>query len=334
MLLATTHVVIAAGSEPLPFPAAEFDHSRILDFADALRLDRVPDRLAIIGAGATGIEIGSIWLRLGSRVTVIERCARICPWLDTEVALTLERSLHSQGMGLQLSTEATAIATGEDGVRLQLQATGGGTQRQLEADRVLVAIGRRPALGNLDLQSVGLQLDGNGRLPRDGVATRAAGVWLVGDVTGGQMLAHKAEEEAIACAEQIAGLPGFVDYSAQPSALFTTPEVAMIGSTEAELQAAGIGYTIGRAPFHANPRARIHQQTTGFLKLLVDDRTHLIAGAHVVGPGAAELISEVAIAMEVSMICEDLAHTSYAHPTFSEALRQAAMAAGGWRMQG
>lgn len=333
-ILAADHIVIATGSEPVAFPSVDFDHSHILDFADALSLGHVPGHLAIIGAGATGIEIGSIWHRLGARVTVIERCGRICPWLDEEVALTLERDLRRQGMEIELSTEAVGIERSGDGVRLRLQAPDGGSSRMLDAEMVLVAIGRRPALTDLDLPSVGLQINANGRLPSDGLATRAAGIWLVGDAVGGQMLAHKAEEEAIACAEQIAGLPGFVDYSAMPSALFTNPEVAMIGRTEEELRAAGIGFKVGRAPFHANPRAQIRRQTTGFLKLLVDERTHLIIGAHLIGPGAAELISEVAVAMEASMISEDLARISYAHPTLSEALRQAAMAAGGWRMQG
>jgi dihydrolipoamide dehydrogenase len=332
-ILAADHIVIATGSDPVAFPSADFDHSHILDFADALSLDRVPGHLAVIGAGATGIEIASIWQRLGARVTVVERCERICPWLDEEVALTLERALQRQGMQMELSTEAVGIERRGAGVRLRLQAPHGGSARTVDAEMVLVAIGCRPALTGLDLPNVGLQIGADGRLASDRLATQAAGIWLVGDVTGGQMLAHRAEEEAIACAEQIAGLPGFVDYSAMPSALFTNPEVAMIGRTEAELRAAGIAYKVGRAPFHANPRAQIRQQTDGFLKLLVDERTHLITGAHLIGPGAAELISEVAVAMEASMISEDLARISYAHPTLSEALRQAAMAAGGWRMQ-
>lgn len=333
-ILVAEHIVIATGSEPLPFPAADFDHSRILDFADALSLNRVPNHLAIIGAGATGIEIGSIWQRLGARVTVVERSAHICPWLDEDVALALEQSLRQQGMAIRLSTDAISIARSDEGVRLQLQATDGGRPQTLDAEIVLVATGRRPALTDLHLDSVGLHIDEDGKLACDGFTSRAAGVWLVGDVAGGQMLAHKAQEEAIACAEQIAGLPGFVDYSTLPSALFTSPEVAMIGRTEAELRAAGIGYKVGRAALDANPRALIRGGATGFLKLLVDDRTNLIAGAHLIGPGAAELISEVAVAMEASMICEDLARISYAHPTLSEALRQAAMAAGGWLMQG
>lgn len=332
-ILAGDHIVLATGSEAVPFPSAGFDHVRILDFADALSLDRVPRHLAIIGGGATGIEIGSIWQRLGARVTVIERSARICPWLDDEVTDLLDRALRLQGLDLRPATEVVAIDRQTDGVRLHLRTADGRALAPLDAELALVAIGRRPVLAGLALANAGLQTDPLGLLPREGPRTRVPGIWLVGDITGGQMLAHKAEEEAIACAEQIAGLPGFVDYSALPSALFTVPEVAMIGQTERELQAAGIDYRVGRAPFDANPRARIHRHTAGFVKLLVDGRTNLVAGAHLIGPGAAELVSEVAVAMEASTICEDLARISYAHPTLSEALRQAAMAAGGWGMQ-
>lgn len=332
--LTADHVVIATGSEPVPFSATTFDHRDILDSADALSLDRVPTHLVIIGGGATGIEIGSIWQRLGTRVTVVERGDHLCPWLDDEVAAALTRTLRRQGMDIRLSTEAVTLEKRSHGVRLQLRTVGEHSVTTLDAQTALVAVGRKPVLTDLALDSVGLKTSPQGLLAHKGLRTLVPGIWLIGDAKSGQMLARKAEEEAIACAEQIAGLPGFVDYFSMPMALFTVPEVAKIGRTEAELQAAGIPYRVGRIAFGANARARIRGQEEGFVKLLVDAQTNLVIGAHLIGPGAAELVSEVALAMDASTICEDLARIPCAHPTLSEALRQAAMAAGGWAIQG
>lgn len=325
-------VVIATGSEPIPLPFAPFDHTRILDSADALSLDRVPRHLAIIGAGAVGVELGSIWHRLGSHVTLIERRDRLCHWLDRDVTATLERSLRQQGIAIRLSSDVIDIDKCTDRVSIRLRTAESDGIATLDADMALVAIGRRPSTAGLNLASVGLPSTHEGGLSQQGLLTHAAGIWMIGDAASGPMLMSKAEEEAIACAERIAGLPGFVNYASIPYALYTRPEVAMIGKTEDELRGAGVAYRIGYCPVAANARAAICGSTDGFVKLLVDARTNLIAGAHLVGPGAAELVSQVAIAMEASMLCEDFARVCHPHPVWSEALRQAAMAAGGWMM--
>lgn len=327
-----TAVVIATGSEPIPLPFASFDHTRILDSADALSLDRVPRHLAIIGAGAVGVELGSIWRRLGSRVTLIERRDRVCHWLDRDVTATLERSLRRQGIAIRLSSDVIDIDKRTDSVSIRLRAAGSSEISTLDADMALVAIGRRPSTAGLNLTSVGIPSAQEGALLQQGLLTQATGIWVIGDAAAGAMLMSKAEEEAIACAERIAGLPGFVNYASIPYALYTRPEVAMIGKTEDELRGSGVAYRIGYCPIAGNARAAICSTTDGFVKLLVDAQTNLIAGAHLVGPGAADLVSQVAVAMEASMLCEDFARICHPHPVWSEALRQAAMAAGGWMM--
>ncbi|MFM0643347.1 dihydrolipoyl dehydrogenase [Paraburkholderia bryophila] len=327
-----TAVVIATGSEPIPLPFAPFDHTRILDSADALSLDRVPRHLAIIGAGAIGVELGSIWRRLGARVTLIERRDRLCHWLDRDVTATLERSLRRQGMAIRLSSDVIDIDKRTDSVSIRLRTAESGEITTLDADIALVAIGRRPSTAGLNLASVRAPSAQEDVLPQQGLLTRAAGIWVIGDAAAGAMLMSKAEEEAIACAERIAGLPGFVNYAAIPYALYTRPEVAMIGKTEDELRGSGMAYRVGYCPIAGNARAAIGSTTDGFVKLLVDAQTNLIAGAHLVGPGAADLVSQVAVAMEASMLCEDFARICHPHPVWSEALRQAAMAAGGWMM--
>ncbi|NYH25101.1 dihydrolipoyl dehydrogenase [Paraburkholderia bryophila] len=327
-----TAVVIATGSEPIPLPFASFDHTRILDSADALSLDRVPRHLAIIGAGAVGVELGSIWRRLGSRVTLIERRDRVCHWLDRDVTATLERSLRRQGIAIRLSSDVIDIDKHTDSVSIRLRAAGSSEISTLDADMALVAIGRRPSTAGLNLTSVGIPSAQEGALLQQGLLTQATGIWVIGDAATGAMLMSKAEEEAIACAERIAGLPGFVNYASIPYALYTRPEVAMIGKTEDELRGSGVAYRIGYCPIAGNARAAICSTTDGFVKLLVDAQTNLIAGAHLVGPGAADLVSQVAVAMEASMLCEDFARICHPHPVWSEALRQAAMAAGGWMM--
>jgi dihydrolipoamide dehydrogenase len=325
-------VVIATGSEPIPLPIADFDHDRIVDSADALSFDRVPRHLAIVGAGAIGVELGSIWRRLGSRVTLIEHRDRICHWLDPDVAAALQASLRRQGIRIRLATDVVSLDKQSDGVTLRLRSARSHAAATLDADRVLVAIGRRPSSAGLNLASVGLQADALDAFPQRGPVMGTRGLWVVGDAAGGPMVMSKAEEEAIACAEQIAGLPGFVNYSSIPRVLYTNPEVAMIGKTEEQLRVAGVPYKVGRYPLAAGTNALIAGRPDGFVKLLVDSRTNLIAGAHLIGAGAAELISQVAIAMEASMICEDFARICHPNPASSEALRQAAMAVGGWMM--
>ncbi|QBR01637.1 dihydrolipoyl dehydrogenase family protein [Paraburkholderia pallida] len=331
--LSAAAIVIATGSEPIPLATAAFDHARIIDSADALSLDRIPRHLVIVGAGAAGVELGSIWHRLGSRVTLIERSDRICNWLDAELAATLQRALIRQGIRIRLSTEVVGLDRRSDRVSVQLRsAEASRTTSTVDADTVLVAIGRRPSTAGLNLSSVGIQPDAPGALPQRKPQGGSRGLWVVGDAAGGPMVMSKAEDEAIACAEQIAGLPGFVNYAAIPQVLYTSPEVATIGKTEQELRLAGVRYKIGRYPLGANANAMIRDTPEGFVKLLVDASTNLIAGAHLVGTGSADLISQVAIAMEASMICEDFARICHPYPTGSEALRQAAMAAGGWMM--
>ncbi|MGA7776516.1 MAG: dihydrolipoyl dehydrogenase [Paraburkholderia sp.] len=326
-----TALVIATGSEPVPLPFAAFDHTRILDSADALSLDRLPQHLAIVGAGAVGVELGSIWRRLGSRVTLIERRDRICHWLDRDVAVALERSLKLQGIDVRLLSDVIGLDKHSNGVSIRLHTTESNEITTLDAEMVLVAIGRRPSTADLNLASVGLQADPEGVLPPHG-SISGPGIWVIGDAAAGPMLMSKAEEEAIACAERIAGLPGFVNYASIPYVLYTNPEVAMIGKTEDELGATQAAYRVGYCPLSANARAAICNTSEGFVKLLIDSHTNLIAGAHLIGPGAADLISQVAIAMEASMLCEDFARICHPYPAWSEALRQAAMAAGGWMM--
>lgn len=331
-MLSGTSIVIATGSEPVPLPFAAFDHARILDSADALSLDRVPRHLAIVGAGAVGIELGSIWRRLGSRVTLIERCNRICHWLDRDITVALERSLKRQGIDVRLSNDVIGIDKHSNGISIRSRSTESIEINTLDAEVVLIAIGRRASTTGLNLASVGLQADLQGALPPQGPVPTSPGIWMVGDAATGPMLMSKAEEEAIACAERIAGLPGFVNYTSIPYVLYTNPEVAMIGKTEDELRAIQAAYRVGYCPLATNARAAISNSSEGFVKLLVDSHTNLIAGAHLVGQGAADLISQVAIAMEASMLCEDFARICHPYPAWSEALRQAAMAAGGWIM--
>jgi dihydrolipoamide dehydrogenase len=311
--LSATAIVIATGS-------------------DALSLDRVPRHLAIIGAGAVGVELGSIWRRLGSRVTLIERRDRLCHWLDRDVTTTLERSLKRQGIEIRLSSDVIGIDKHSDRVSIQLRAAESDEIATLDAEMALVAIGRRPSTAGLNLASAGMYVSPDGALPQQGPVKNGRGIWVVGDAATGPMLMSKAEEEAIACAERIAGLPGFVNYSSIPYVLYTSPEVAMIGKTEDELRENGAAYRVGYYPLAANARAAIFGASEGFVKLVVDAHTNLIAGAHLIGPGSADLISQVAIAMEASMICEDFARICHPYPVWSEALRQAAMAAGGWMM--
>ncbi|WP_109482063.1 dihydrolipoyl dehydrogenase [Paraburkholderia sp. C35] len=329
-ILRGTSIVIATGSEPIPLPFAAFDHVQILDSADALSLDRVPAHLAIIGAGAVGVELGSIWRRLGSRVTLIEQHDRICNWYDRDVTAALERSLKRQGIAIRLRSEVVAIDRHAGGVSIQLRTATSRAITTVDAEAVLVAIGRRPSTNSLDLAGSGLQADSQGALLQRASTGKGPAIWAVGDAATGPMLMSKAEDEAIACAERIAGLPGFVDYSLIPQVLYTTPEVAMIGKTEDEFVRAGLPCKVGFHPLAPNARAAMDGIAEGFVKLVVDARTNRIAGAHLIGPGAADLISQVAIAMEASMLCDDFAHICHPFPAWSEALRQAAMAAGGW----
>jgi dihydrolipoamide dehydrogenase len=326
-------IVIATGSEPTPLPGVTIDNQRILDSTGALALPQVPKHLVVIGAGVIGLELGSVWRRLGSEVTVVEYLDRICPGLDNETAKTLQRTLSKQGMNFKLATKVSAAKATANGVTLDLQPAAGGAVEQLQADYVLVAIGRRPYTAGLGLETVGLATDKRGMLENQQHRSSVPGIWIIGDVTSGPMLAHKAEDEAIACIERIAGHAAEVNYEAIPGVIYTKPEVATVGKTEEQLKAEGRAYKIGKFPFTANSRAKINHEAEGFVKVLADERTDQILGVHIIGPSAGELIGEYCVALEFSASAEDIALICHPHPTRSEALRQAAMSVHGWAMQ-
>ena len=327
------NIVIATGSEPSPLPGVTVDQDRIVDSTGALSLPKVPKSLLIIGAGIIGLELGSVWRRLGAEVTVVEFLDRITPGVDGEVAKTFQRSLTKQGIVFKLSSKVTGAKAGKAGVELTVEPVAGGAAETLKADYVLLAIGRRPVTTGLGLESVGITPDKRGFIETDHWKTSAPGVWAIGDVTHGPMLAHKAEDEAVACIETIAGKAGHVNYGIIPGVIYTVPEVAWVGKTEEELKAEGRAYKAGKFPFSANSRARINHETEGFAKVLADAATDEILGAHLIGPQVSEMIGEYCVAMEFRAASEDVARTCHPHPTRSEALRQAAMGVEGWTMQ-
>ena len=326
-------IVIATGSEPTPLPGVTIDNRRILDSTGALALPEVPKHLVVIGAGVIGLELGSVWRRLGSDVTVVEYLDRICPGLDEEAAKVLQRALTKQGMRFKLSSKVAGAVTKDSNVELVIEPSAGGAAETLEADYVLVAIGRRPYTQGLGLEGVGVATDKRGVLLNEHHRTSVPGVWVIGDVTSGLMLAHKAEDEAIACIEKIVGKAAEVNYEAIPNVIYTKPEVACVGKTEEQLKAEGRGYRVGKFPFSANSRAKINHETEGFVKVLADERTDEILGVHMVGPSVSEMIGEYCVAMEFAASSEDIALICHPHPTRSEALRQAAMGVEGWIMQ-
>ena len=326
-------IVIATGSVPSSLPSVVVDNKRIVDSTGALSLPEVPKKLIVIGAGVIGLELGSVWRRLGAEVTVIEFLDRITPGADAEVAKTLQRSLTKQGMIFKLSAKVTGATASDTGVELTFEPVGGGPAETLSADYVLACIGRRPYTEGLGLESVGIVPDKRGFIENDHGRTSAPGVWVIGDVTHGPMLAHKAEEEAVAVIELIAGKAGHVNYDVIPSVIYTYPEVAQVGKTEEELKAAGVAYKVGKFPFTANSRAKINHEAEGFVKVLADATTDRVLGVHMIGPDVSEMVGEYCVAMEFSAASEDVARTCHPHPTRSEALRQAAMGVEGWTMQ-
>jgi len=323
--LTATDIVIATGSEPTPLPGVAIDNQRILDSTGALSLSEVPKHLVVIGAGVIGLELGSVWRRLGAQVTVVEYLDRICPGVDGEAGKTLQRSLSKQGITFKLSAKVTSATSSASGVQLSIEPAAGGAAERLEADYVLVAIGRRPYAQGLGLENVGLSTDKRGMLTNKHHRTEAPGVWVIGDVTSGPMLAHKAEDEAMACIEQIVGKAGEVNYDLIPNVIYTRPELVSVGKTEEQLKAEGRAYKVGRFPFTANSRAKINHETEGFAKVLADAHTDEVLGVHLVGPSVSEMIGEYCVAMEFSASAEDIALTCHPPPTRSEALRQAAM---------
>lgn len=326
-------IIIATGSEPSPLPGVEVDNKRILDSTGALSIPEVPKHLVVIGAGVIGLELGSVWRRLGAEVTVIEYLDRICPGMDLETAKTFQRSLTKQGMSFKLASKVTQAKVSGKQVTLSVEPAAGGAEEALQADYVLLAIGRRPYTVGLGLETVGLATDKRGMLANEHHRSSVPGIWVIGDVTSGPMLAHKAEDEAIACVELIAGKAGEVNYEVIPSVIYTHPEVATVGKTEEQLKAEGRAYKVGKFPFTANSRAKINHETEGFVKVLADERSDEILGVHMIGPNVGDMIAEYCVAMEFRGAAEDIARTCHPHPTRSEALRQAAMNVDGWAMQ-
>jgi dihydrolipoamide dehydrogenase len=323
-------IVIATGSESIPLPGLAIDEQRIVSSTGALALDRVPERMAVIGGGYIGLELGSVWSRLGSKVTVIEFLDRILPNMDRELGPALQRLLTRAGIGFKLATKVAGGEIGNKAITLQLEPAKGGERESLAADVVLVAIGRRPFTNGLGLDEIGVARDPAGRVTVDAsFATNVPGIYAIGDVIRGPMLAHKAEEEGIAVMERLAGQQTEIDYDAIPSVVYTWPEVAAVGKTEEELKAAGIEYRTGKFPFTANARARTNADTDGFVKVLADAATDRVLGVHIIGPDAGTMIAEAALAMEFGASAEDIARTSHAHPTLNEALKEAALAVAG-----
>ncbi len=326
----TKNIVIATGSESTPLRGVTVDEKRIVTSTGALELGKVPNHLVVIGAGIIGLELGSVWRRLGAEVTVVEFLDRILPGTDAEIATATQRILTKQGLTFRLSTKVTAATVNDDGVTLTMEPVAGGAAEQIAADIVLLAVGRRPYVEGLGLDAVGVALDERGRVRTDGhYATNIPGIYAIGDAIAGPMLAHKAEDEGIAVAEDLAGRAGHVNYGVIPAVVYTWPEVASVGQSEEELKSAGIAYNVGKFPFTANGRARAMGDTDGFVKLLADKTTDRLLGAHILGPDAGTLIAELAIAMEFGASAEDVARTCHAHPSLNEAVKEAALAVDG-----
>jgi dihydrolipoamide dehydrogenase len=326
----TKAIVIASGSESTPLPGVAVDEKRIVTSTGALELSAVPKHLVVIGAGVIGLELGSVWRRLGAEVTVIEFLDRIVPTLDADVARDFQRILEKQGLKFRLGAKVTKAETTESGVTLTVEPAKGGEAETLTADIVLLAIGRRVFVDGLGLEEAGIERDERGRVRTDAhYATNLPGIYAIGDVRVGPMLAHKAEDEGVAIAEILAGQAGHVNYDAIPSVIYTWPEVATVGKSEDELKAEGIAYSVGKFPFTANGRARAIGNTDGYVKLMADKTTDRLLGAQIIGPDAGTLIAELVTAVEFGASAEDVARISHAHPTLSEAVREAALAVEG-----
>ena len=328
--LETKAIVIATGSDVTRLRGIDIDESRIVSSTGALTLAKVPGHLLVVGAGVIGLELGSVWRRLGAKVTVVEFLDRILPGMDSEVAKQFQRILTKQGMTFKLSSKVTAATPKGDGLAVSVEPAAGGNAETIEADVVLVAVGRRPFTEGLGLSEAGVETDQQSRVIVDEhYQTNIPGIFAIGDVIAGPMLAHKAEDEGMALAEILAGQAGHVNYGVIPSVIYTYPEVASVGATEEELKAAGRAYTIGKFPFTANGRAKVNRTTDGFVKVLADKANDRVLGVHIIGADAGTLIAEAAVLMEFGGSAEDLARTCHAHPTLSEAVKEAALAAGG-----
>ena len=332
--LTCKQIVIATGSDVAPLPGVTIDEDKIVSSTGALSLPAAPKRLLVVGAGVIGLELGSVWRRLGSEVQVVEFLDRIVPGVDAEIAKQFQRLLERQGMKFTLGSKVVGVEKTGDAYSVAVEPAKGGARENFEADVILVAIGRRAFTDGLGLDEAGVKRDSRGRVITDEhFKTNVPGIWAIGDVREGPMLAHKAEDEAVACAERIAGRAGHVNYDAIPSVIYTYPEVATVGKTEEELKAAGVAYKVGKFPFTANARAKTILSTEGFVKILADAKTDRVLGVHMIGPDVGNMIGEASLAIEFSASSEDIARTSHAHPTLTEAIRQAAMAVDGWTMQ-
>src|SRR5580700_1984717 len=325
--LETKNIVIATGSDVARLPGVDIDEKRVVSSTGALDLAKVPQKLLIVGAGIIGLELGSVWRRLGAEVTIVEFLDHILPGVDREIANQFHRMLQKQGLAFKLSSKVTAIDGSGKTLKVKVEPAAGGAAETVEADIVLVAIGRVPYTEGLGLEAVGVKKDNRGRVIVDPhFRTNVAGVYAIGDVIAGPMLAHKAEEEGVAVAEILAGRAGHVNYDVIPNVVYTAPEIASVGKTEEELKTAGVAYNVGKFPFTANGRAKVNLTTEGFVKILADAKTDRVLGVHIVGADAGNMIAEAAIAMEFGASSEDIARTCHAHPTLTEAIKEAALA--------
>ncbi|MCC4300088.1 dihydrolipoyl dehydrogenase [Aurantimonas coralicida] len=328
--LKTKAIVIATGSAVVQLPDVDIDEGRIVSSTGALSLPEIPKKLAVIGAGVIGLELGSVWARLGAEVTVFEFLDRIAPGIDAELAKQMQRILEKQGLTFRLDMRVTGSRTQAEDVVLTVEPARGGQAEETVADVVLVAIGRRPYTEGLGLETVGVELDERGRVTVDPeFRTSVPGIYAIGDVIAGPMLAHKASEKGVVLMERLAGMRPHLNYETIPNIIYTWPELATVGRTEEELQAAGVEYKTGRFPFSANSRARAQAETDGLVKILADARTDRVLGVHMIGPDAGTMIHEAAVAMEFGAAAEDIARTTHAHPTLPEALKEAALAVEG-----
>lgn len=324
------NIIIATGSDVTPLPGITIDEKQIVSSTGALELGAVPKKMIVIGAGVIGLELGSVWSRLGAEVTVIEYLDRITPGIDSEVAKQFQKTLEKQGFTFELGKKVTGAKAGKGGVELTYEDAKGGNPQTAKADIVLVAVGRKPNTTNLGADKVGVKLDNRGRVEVDGhLQTSVPGIYAIGDVIKGPMLAHKAEEEGIFVVEQIAGQKPHVNYDVIPGIIYTWPEVATVGKSEEELKEAGVAYKVGKFPFMANSRARGAGTPEGFVKILADAKTDTVLGCHIIGAHAGTMIHEVCVAMEFGASSEDIARTCHAHPTLNEAVKEAALAVDG-----
>jgi dihydrolipoamide dehydrogenase len=325
--LETKAIVIATGSDIARLKGITIDEKRVVSSTGALVLDKVPQKLIVVGAGVIGLELGSVWRRLGAEVTVVEFLDRILPGTDNEVARQFQRLLEKQGFAFKLGAKVTAVDSSGPRLKASIEPAAGGAAETLEADVVLVCVGRVPFTEGLGLDEVGVKKDNRGRVIVDGhFATNVSGIYAIGDVIAGPMLAHKAEDEGVAVAEILAGQAGHVNYDVIPNVIYTFPEVASVGKSEEDLKQAGVAYNSGKFPFTANARAKVNRTTDGFVKILADAKTDRVLGVHIVGPDAGTMIAEAAVAMEFGAAAEDIARTCHAHPTLSEAVKEAALA--------